>query len=177
MIKFNKDIFHNFLHPYWVLLMIDAGIDVKKEARYYFDKFYNVYHIDELAEVTDDIIPTLTISDMTYMLNEWAYVKNSTGDFSGPAEMSIKGLKDAPFYIYGYYNSNKESDFNFYNGEKSLEVIGETPIVAIARLLICSTKNGIRYINNIESKFDDTNWEWENNHIDTNTWNIMKNES
>ena len=176
MIKYNKQTFHNFLHPYWVVKMIEAGINVENEASYYFDNQYNVWHIDELKN-TNGYMPTLTFADMSYMMDEWIYKKDGDKIFSGPGEMTLKYFKDAPFYIFGYYNDIKDSEFKFSNDKSYIEAYAETPIVGFARFLICGLNENLKYWKNINEKYDETSWNWENNHIDTKTWNIKKEES
>lgn len=174
MIQFNKTTFHNFLHPYWVLKLIEAGVNVKENSSYYFDKELNVYHIDELDDPDDDyFLCTLTLSDLIYMIPEWIHLKNNEDEsISAGMEMTMKFFKDAPFYVWGYY-SNTNGEFKFSNGEKHLEAIDETPLSSLARFLLSSIKEKIKPVDNITEKYNMTKFELENANYNVKYWNLL----
>ena len=156
MIEFNKYSSHSFLSPVWCKRLRKAGIDMKN-AVWFIVKIDDIYYVvdkDELVTLhTGDYIPTYTLTDMLYMLNEYPYVGN--------AGAPLDFVKDAPFYVWAYYfnhnDRNKPEDLpKFKNGKSYVEAMGETPIEAAARMLLVCKNNGIHFFQgSFQDKYDE----------------------
>ena len=134
MIVYDKIARHNFLCEELCKKLVDAGIDMS-DASYYLIKVDGVTYVSPMPniEITNntidcDPIPTYTLADMIYKMDEYPY---RNGKSFGPLGFT----KDAPFYSFHYHTSN-EIDAN-------VEGMSDTPIEAAAYFLIQSMKNGI----------------------------------
>ena len=166
MIEFDKISKHVWLDEAWCSRVSKTGIDMSDAQWFLFhkdDKLFvcSITERDSLISSGDELqfIPTYTIADILYKLNEYAWIdkdperewKNFHGGF--------KLIKDAPFYIFGYYNNIIDSEFRFDGDKKSLEVFDELPVISAARLLIVAQKNGIKCVKNISDKYEQNNEE------------------
>lgn len=153
MIVYDKVARHNFLSEELCKKLVEAGIDMS-DASYYLIKIDGVTYVSptpniELTNnmVEGDPIPTYTLADMIYKMNEYPYVD---GKPFGP----LGFFKDAPFYVWLY--RSKDKSVVLPNGENSIEAEAETPIEAAAYMLIQSRKNGINLVDGIKDKYDET---------------------
>ena len=145
MIVYDKIARHNFLCEELCKKLVDAGIDMS-DASYYLIKVDGVTYVSPMPyiEITNntidgDPIPTYTLADMIYKMDEYPY---RNGKSFGPLGFT----KDAPFYIFHYHQS--EIDAN-------VEGEADTPIEAAAYLLIQSIKNGINVNMDVRGKYDE----------------------
>lgn len=143
MILYDNIARHNFLSEELCRKLVDSGIDMS-DASYYLIKADGVTYVSQSPNiemtnvmVEGDPIPTYTLSDMIYKMNEFPYID---GKPIGP----LCFLKDAPFYSWAYYPK----------GSDAVDGIAETPIEAAAYLLIKSRENRIQIIENIKTKYD-----------------------
>ncbi len=159
MVEFDKIAKHVWLDEAWcsrvseVIYMSDAKWFLYKKDEKLF--VCSITERDDLLSSVDksEFIPTYTIADMLYKMNEYAWIdkdpecelKNFHGGF--------KLIKDAPFYIFGYYNNIIDSEFRFEGNKKSLEVFDELPVISAARMLIAAEKNGIKNVGSISEKY------------------------
>lgn len=157
----NKTTWHNFLSRDWCLEMLRIGIDMSDASYYIYGNDFNgycIYDKDEMKDITgwkalldnNVFVPTYTLTDMLFKFPEDIIRESDKGDFHG----FLGFLKDAPFYIWTYYNENENSQYQFENSRKFIEVEEETPILAAARLLIYLHKNNIGYKKYIGDKYD-----------------------
>jgi len=164
MITFDLYSKHNFLGPSWYKHFKEVGLDMGIDASYYLvkdDKVYRIYDKGEFKKKfgkdfkgfsEDTVIPTYTIADMLYKIDEWPYDNTNVKPWKG-----ISFFKDAPFYCFCYapkLNDDEKTgdpeedkklvDENFpnYQGHHWIEPSAYTPIESIARLLyICLKEN------------------------------------
>lgn len=144
MIVYDKIARHNFLCEELCKKLVDAGIDMS-DASYYLIKVDGVTYVSPMPniEITNntidgDPIPTYTLADMIYKMDEYPY---RNGKLFGPLGFT----KDAPFYIFHYH----KSEFNV-----NVEGEAETPIEAAAYLLIQSMENGIDVNFDVRGKYN-----------------------
>ncbi len=159
MIKYGKYTIHSFLSPRWCKRLTDAGIDMKDAVWYYIkkDDSYYILDKDEAKELNcSELIPTYTLADILYLLNEYPFVDDSGAP--------LGFIKDAPFYIWTYYFNNKSDDSlklpTFTNGKSYIEAEGETPLEAAARMLMMCKTNNIGLFHGFEDKYDEI-WVYE----------------
>jgi hypothetical protein len=176
MITFDLYSKHNFLGPSWYKHFKEVGLDMGIDASYYLvkdDKVYRIYDKGEFkkkfgkdfkdfSEVT--VIPTYTIADMLYKIDEWPCDNSNDKPWKG-----IGFFKDAPFYCFCYApklnddekTGDPEEDkklmdekFPTYQGHHWIEPSAYTPIESIARLLyICLKENYGYNKHNISDKY------------------------
>ena len=176
MIIFDLYSKHNFLGPSWYKHFKEVGLDIGIDASYYLvkdDKVYRIYDKGEFKKKfgkdfkdfsEDSVIPTYTIADMLYKIDEWSYDNSNDKSWEG-----ISFFKDAPFYCFCYApklnddekTGDPEEDkklmdekFPTYQGHHWIEPSAYTPIESIARLLyICLKENYGYNKHNISGKY------------------------
>ena len=176
MITFDLYSKHNFLGPSWYKHFKEVGLDIGIDASYYLvkdDKVYRIYDKGEFKKKfgkdfkdfsEDSVIPTYTIADMLYKIDEWPYDNSNDKPWKG-----INFFKDAPFYCFCYApklnddekTGDPEEDkklmdekFPTYQGHHWIEPSAYTPIESIARLLyICLKENYGYNKHNISGKY------------------------
>ena len=176
MITFDLYSKHNFLGPSWHKHFKEVGLDMGIDASYYLvkdDKVYRIYDKGEFEKKfgkafkdfsEDTVIPTYTIADMLYKIDEWPYDNSNDKPWKG-----ISFFKDAPFYCFCYApklnDDEKTGDleedkklmdekFPTYQGHHWIEPSAYTPIESIARLLyICLKENYGYNKHNISDKY------------------------
>lgn len=132
MIKLTPQTAQDFLSKYWVNKLLEAGVDMKDASYFIITRKYPNGEVSYV--VTEDElnhspksdtkpIPTYTLSQLLYKLNEWIH----TDKIQGPLEF----LKDAPFYMW-YYTNHSDGQFKgeYYQG------IADNPLNAAALCLI-----------------------------------------
>ena len=156
MIELNHKTQQDFLNREWVQKLLDAGVDMS-DAYYYLhtlpgeDCFIiEKDRADNLKEkrLSDEILPTYTVSELLYKLHEWIYPTIDGIEYSGGLRLS----KDAPFY-FAYYDVHECGKDNHLSEEFFAEA--EYPIESLASLLIMCQKRdiGFEYKNiNIKDK-------------------------
>lgn len=159
MIELNQKTRQDFLDREYVGKLMDAGINMS-DAKYFIcgnfekDKNYkdlialkNEYKKWDDNVLFDNPVPTYTLSELLYKLNEWPYSKNieNCSRNGKEAELGSSGgltfFKDAPFY--GFFYKNWEDTQETYN---------EYPIYAAANLLLWCVKNKIEYAPDVSVK-------------------------
>ena len=176
MIAFDLYSKHNFLGPSWYKHFKEVGLDMGIDASYYLvkdDKVYRIYDKGEFKNKfgkdfknfsEDTVIPTYTIADMLYKIDEWPCDNSNDKPWKG-----ISFFKDAPFYCFCYApklnddekTGDSEEDkklmdekFPTYQGHHWIEPSAYTPIESIARLLyICLKENYGYNKHNISDKY------------------------
>ena len=146
MITFDLYSKHNFLGPSWYKHFKEVGLDMGIDASYYLvkdDKVYRIYDKGEFKKKfgkdfknfsEDTVIPTYTIADMLYKIDEWPCDNSNDKSWGG-----IAFFKDAPFY--GFYYPGLIDD-----------CYSEYPIEGAAMLLLRCAKEGIHYVKDISDK-------------------------
>lgn len=160
MIKFGKYTVHTFLSPWWCKKLREAGITMENAVWFYVkkDNEYYIVDKDEVKEYSSEhVIPTYTLADILYLLNEYPFVN----DVGAP----LGFLKDAPFYVWTYYFQLKEGEDKelptFNNGKSYIEAEGETPLEGAARMLLMCKANDIFVPSwSIDDKYDEI-WDYE----------------
>ena len=161
MIKLDKYAEHTFLNYNWARKIIDNGIDMS-DAVWFIIVDNDEYFIASKHEKEDmdlsyvqEVLPTYTIADILYKLNEYPYV-----DECGA---SLGFIKDAPFYMWTYYFKNNVNDPNiklprFTNGQTYLESLSDTPLESAACMLILCKENNIRFWNDANMKYEEDDY-------------------
>ena len=148
MIRLDKKTKQDFLSRELAGRLAEVGIDMTIDAKYYIGKDITATDFivmkDEL-EFRDlmDVVPTYTLAELLYKLNEYPYIEE------GKLSASLSFCKDAPFYIW-YYPFKDENGTRVKG--KTVEMISEYPIESAARLLIYCAKNEIPYVRDISTK-------------------------
>lgn len=151
MLIYDKRAEHNFLKEDLCRKLIDSGIDMS-DASYCFVKIDGVVYVTtkenlELISTSNKIdgdpVPTYTLADMIYKMNEYPYVDEKC---FGP----LGFIKDAPFYCFTYHPSQKTENVPEY-----ISSTAETPIEAAANMLMLSMKYKIRIIEDITPKYNE----------------------
>lgn len=151
MIKLTNKTEQDFLNTKYCQRLIDLGVDMKIDAKYYIFRLpnrtdYYIDTIDKINKHSDNIItPTYTLSEILYKLSEFQVWQNKNGeDVSGLLSM----CKDAPFY--GFFYAERNNDKN----EIGSETYSEYPLYAAANLLIYCIKNKLQfpYVKDVSDK-------------------------
>lgn len=126
----------DFLHPKWVKEFRKLGVNCT-DAYYYWYKIdkvnYKLITREDLLTVDDDfIIPTYTLAQLLYKLEECIIVKEDNKKHTG----ALGFYKNDPFYSF-YYKEDAPIDSNI------IESSAFYPIEAVAMLLIQCVKNKI----------------------------------
>ena len=150
MIELNSKTQQDFLNREWVQKLLDAGVDMS-DAKYCIYRSNGTDYIDYCGKITDikhtqiksiNIVPTYTVSELLYKLNEWPFLFEME-EVGAP----LSFCKDAPFYSFYYAFKDKNG-----NGVCTIEPFSEYPIEAAAELLLQCVKNNIPYDKDISGK-------------------------
>lgn len=167
MLLFDKYLKHVFIRSDMSKVLIDKGVNMN-DAQFFIikknDKEYvvgkNELKVLKEKDTSIDGVPTYSLCDFLYKLHEWIIEEDGGKKFSGP----LGFMKDAPFYIFTYYNKDEnkkeieEDNFHFKNGKKWLEAYGETPLDGAYRMLLTCINNEVGHVGSISEKYDG---EWE----------------
>ena len=161
MIELNKKTQQDFLNREWVQKLMDAGIDMS-DAKYCIGRTfrgdYVAYKAGAYNETLQDIIPTYTVSELLYKLNEWPSLEIEVNGEKKIIGTPLEIIKDAPFYFACYHFSTScVSGKEVYPEYKKydIECESEYPIEALAQLLIASAKSNFlnfKYSKDISDK-------------------------
>ena len=148
MIRLDEKTQQDFLNREWVKRIQDAGIDMS-DAKYIITECEGrdcIAYIETVKVYGDKAleamksVPTYTLSELLYKLDEYLFWKNDGGE---ECSSSLKFLKDAPFYFW-FYRDNNNKD--------CIESSFEHPIESAASLLIQCAKKGYSYVKDISGK-------------------------
>lgn len=152
MIKFNKKISQTFLSPEWCNKLISSGIEMSDSYYFYIVRKSPIginYYIVTKEELDlnpkrdQEPIPTYTLSELLYKLNEYPAENVEEGILS-----TLYMIKDAPFYGFGY---EVKSESSCLHPDRYFRW-SEYPINAAASLLLYCHNNNISYNPNIYDK-------------------------
>ena len=109
MLLFDKYLKHVFITPKMSEKLIERGVNMNDAQFYIISKDGKEYVVSK-KEITDktNAVPTYSIADFMYKLHEWIAEEDGDKKFSGP----LGFIKDAPFYIFTYYNKDDNKSEN-----------------------------------------------------------------
>jgi hypothetical protein len=165
MLQYDEKLSHVFIDEDMSKQLTDAGINVANDASFWLMKrkdgtrwLLTAWEKDGLkSDEESEVYPVYSLTDILYKLDE------CPNDREGRSWGVLKFFKAAPCYCFGYYaderrmdkDKKKKTDLPMYKGHPYIEPVFDTPLMSAAHLLLICAKEGIRYTEDISTKYGD----------------------